>query len=62
MKTQRFWSERYAGYEPGLHQIEHILPKPKLTLRTFEDTGAREDWRLLSSAPLRPVKKANGAK
>lgn len=64
MKAQRFWSERYAGYEPGLHGVDQLFPviKPKLTLRKLEDDGARPDWRLASSAPMKATRKANGSK
>lgn len=60
------WRERYAGYEPGLHDIDFVLYAEKakrgVTLRAFADSGATQDWRLASSAPLKPIKKAIGIK
>ena len=65
MKAQG-WRERYAGYEPGLHDMDVILRAEKakrgVHLRTFADSHAGEDWRLASSRPLKPVRKVNGIK
>jgi hypothetical protein len=57
----RGWSQRYAGWEPDLHQGDKILgPKKGMTLRSLIDSVA-EDARL-DRRPLKPVKRAIGVR
>jgi hypothetical protein len=59
------WRERYAGYEPGLHDIDHLFPLGKrhtMALGPMADHHAGPDWRLASSRPLKPTRKVNGLK
>jgi hypothetical protein len=57
----RGWSQRYAGWEPDLHQGDKILgPKKGMTLRSLIDSCA-EDARL-ERRPLKPVKRVTGVR
>jgi hypothetical protein len=56
----RVWSQRYAGWEPGLHQADVYPTKRTFTLTALIDSVS-QDARL-ERQPLRPVKRANGVK
>jgi hypothetical protein len=64
MERKSAWRERYAGYEPELHQIEQLFRTQKGSSRSqsFDGIGARNDWRLCSSAPLKATRKHMGVK
>jgi hypothetical protein len=55
----REWTQRYAGYEPDLHQLEKLMiGKPaKMTLRALIDHVGSE-----TRQPLRATKKVNGVR
>jgi hypothetical protein len=56
----RVWSQRYAGWEPGLHQVYIYPTKRTFTLAALIDSGARDAS--VERQPLQVVKRANGVK
>jgi hypothetical protein len=56
----RVWSQRYAGWEPGLHAADIYPTKRTFTLTALIDSVAQDAQ--LDRRPLKPVKRATGVK
>jgi hypothetical protein len=57
----RVWTQRYAGWEPELHQGDKLIgPRKSISLRALIDSVA-EDARL-ERQPLKPVKRVTGVR